>query len=335
MRRAYVGLSGPLAYDYKNQFDRVDARDGSSPNPLLEDSLGLMVLYDEIVFLSPQLCPHNMRELPFVKFLNSRPDFAPKFQRVLERAQQRHEDQGEIDRNFRSPFDKFRPAVQTMTGQRYYMAARDELRFITDNHTHTFFVAPDMGVVGNSARFHNVLVDWITREVFELGDCDLISNSAASVYYEALSLEVPNPISPAAVAHRLVVRRLPNYLEESGPYHPCMEELRNHEYIVDARKYLTELVQSGTSRDVDEASVRITNVAQEMRKRFFRKHLEKSNEYFVVGKVGASELAGVFIPGVGALQELIAERNAEKEKSQLRWAGFVCDLQDFGDESAG
>ena len=41
-RIAFLGLSGPIAYDYKNKLDAV------YPNPILEAPLGLMVLYDEL-----------------------------------------------------------------------------------------------------------------------------------------------------------------------------------------------------------------------------------------------------------------------------------------------
>lgn len=85
-RRAYIGISGPLAYDYKNQGDKFDSRESSAPNPLLEDSLGLLICYDELVFLSPHLCPRNMRELPYISYLNDRVDFSEVFPVALEQA---------------------------------------------------------------------------------------------------------------------------------------------------------------------------------------------------------------------------------------------------------
>ena len=43
-RSAFIGLSGPIGYDYRNSTDKSDPRDTSAPNPILEDGLGLMVL---------------------------------------------------------------------------------------------------------------------------------------------------------------------------------------------------------------------------------------------------------------------------------------------------
>lgn len=68
IRTAFIGLSGPIAYDYKNVGDKIHPVETSAPNPILEDSLGLMAFYDEIHFLAPQLCPRNMRDLPYVRF---------------------------------------------------------------------------------------------------------------------------------------------------------------------------------------------------------------------------------------------------------------------------
>ena len=69
-RHAYVGLSGPLLYDYEVQAERGPADLVSSPNPILDSPFGLLLLYDDIWFLTRSLCPQNMRELPYVHFLD-------------------------------------------------------------------------------------------------------------------------------------------------------------------------------------------------------------------------------------------------------------------------
>jgi hypothetical protein len=67
-RSAYIGLSGPLCYDYKNKLNT------DYPNPILEAPVGLMVLYDEAVFLNEIVCPKSMRNLDFVKFISDKKD---------------------------------------------------------------------------------------------------------------------------------------------------------------------------------------------------------------------------------------------------------------------
>jgi hypothetical protein len=67
MRRAFVGLSAPLFYDYR--YPAMNANGEEEPNPILDSPFGLFLLFDEIWFLSRSLCPQSMRGLPYVKFL--------------------------------------------------------------------------------------------------------------------------------------------------------------------------------------------------------------------------------------------------------------------------
>jgi hypothetical protein len=70
MRIAFIGLSGPLFYDYRNPARKAPSDLESSPNPVLDSPFGLLLLFDEIWFLCRSLCPDNMRDLPYVKFLD-------------------------------------------------------------------------------------------------------------------------------------------------------------------------------------------------------------------------------------------------------------------------
>ena len=60
-RVAYIGLSYPIMYDD----DRIWAawRGGPPlpPHPILDNPFGLMVLYDELWFLTEEICPINMK----------------------------------------------------------------------------------------------------------------------------------------------------------------------------------------------------------------------------------------------------------------------------------
>src|SRR5215475_13683825 len=74
---AYVGLAGPLGYDYQNLVRRRKRRASGEPNPILENVIGLLLCYDEIYFLAPQFCPADMRKLPYVKFVIADADLGP------------------------------------------------------------------------------------------------------------------------------------------------------------------------------------------------------------------------------------------------------------------
>src|SRR5690242_9801153 len=67
-RIAYVGLSSPIFYDY-SRLGKPSENEMDSPNPILDGSFGLFMLFDEIWFISRNLCPQNLRRAPFVRFL--------------------------------------------------------------------------------------------------------------------------------------------------------------------------------------------------------------------------------------------------------------------------
>jgi len=68
MRKAFVGLSTPLFYDYNNK------KNWKYPNPFLESPLGLVSMSDEIIFFDRSVCPKSMQKLPFVKFFTDKVD---------------------------------------------------------------------------------------------------------------------------------------------------------------------------------------------------------------------------------------------------------------------
>lgn len=324
-RRAYIGVSGPLAYDYKNTGDTFDSRENSAPNPLLEDSLGLIVCYDELVFLSRHLCPRNMRELPYVSFLNDRSDFAELFAVAHEQAKTQYKVPDKRDKTFSSPWDLYIPALSNVTGQPSTFH-QDTATYFPDNHTHEFYVHDSISVTGSSTWFHNVLLDWITKDAFDLRNCDVVSNSGNHVFYEHLS-EHPTEYTPrVAVGQHLVARRLPNYLTREGPYHESLEELRNHHFLEDMRRYLDDLLIANDRQEIAKTSEELVRLAAEYRQNVFQQYLVGANEYWTVGKAAVTDIVGSVLPGIGTLHELMGARRRTKERQRLRWAGFVTDL---------
>lgn len=193
-RKAFIGLSGPLAYDYKP----LQANRRSSPNPILEDSLGLLTLYDELIFTSRELCPINMRKLPYVSFLSDRVEFQRTMPDVVTYAKKRCESGRHPNERFENPFDEYRPAVEAITGvSPPYDASRAD--FVTDNHGKLFSVGASIDVVGASARFENVVLDWLTVQAFNLEDCEIVSNSANKVFYDSHHADVELNVSRAAL----------------------------------------------------------------------------------------------------------------------------------------
>lgn len=67
-RLAFVGLSGPIGYDYQHSTGLIDPRDSSSPNPVLENVSGLLLCYEDIYFLSRHFCPSRHARPPVHPF---------------------------------------------------------------------------------------------------------------------------------------------------------------------------------------------------------------------------------------------------------------------------
>lgn len=325
-RRAFIGLSSPLAYDYKPDLPRIDPRDGSAPNPVLEDAMGLLLFYDEIVFLSRHLCPVNMRSLEYVSFLTDREDFNERFRMVQSAAAEQNELHPFGYEQFRSMLDSFGQVISTITGQPRTPISRDEAKFITDNHTHSIWLTDEISVRASCTDFRLMCVDWEVISQFELGDCDPIYNSANAQYYGQIVRCDADQHSPTTLAQQLVVRHLPNYLGPLGPYHESIEELRQHQFVEDLRTYLDDLVASGDLSEVSKVASEMERIATEYRDRIFREHLSGRNEYFTIGKAIITEVAGLAIPGIGLATELVESCLRKRERDSMRWAGFVAEI---------
>lgn len=325
MRRVYIGLSGPLAYDYQNQTDKYHHSETSAPNPLLEDSLGLLIFYDEIIFLSRHLCPKNMRELPYVKFLTDRVDFEEKFNVAYAQANEQYKVYDPRDSNFVEPWDLYSKALGSITGQEFRVDRRTA-KYLPDNHSHSIFLTSKIQTAASSTWFNNVLVDWITKEAFEIENCDIVSNSGNHNIYSHLAFDSnPNSIKTGIVNH-LIVNNLPSYLTREGPYHECLEELRNHTFINDMRSYIDELIIDNCESEIVTVAKEIESTAVQYRENIFKKHLSGAEEHWTIGKAVALDAVGLMVPGVGTVNELMGARKRETERKNFRWTGFVCDL---------
>ncbi|WP_146232297.1 hypothetical protein [Streptomyces sp. NWU49] len=65
-RRAFLGRFAPAFYDAANTH-RV--RGQARPNAVLENAIGLMLCYDELWFVWREMCPADMQQLDFVRFV--------------------------------------------------------------------------------------------------------------------------------------------------------------------------------------------------------------------------------------------------------------------------
>jgi len=322
-RRAFIGMSGPLAYDYKQ------AEKYGYPNPILEGSLGLLILYDELIFLTPQLCPVDMLGLSYVSFLSTRAEFAAKMKSVFQNVEAAADVMEQRIGDIETPFATYRPALTKVTGMPWQYDGSTS-PFIPDIHSQGVLLDEERNLSINaaSARPRNVIIDWMIVKLFRLEDCEVVSNSGNQIFYSKLQIGGIPADENIALGHALVMRELPNYLGPEGPYHKCMEELRSHTFIADARTYIDDLSRRGSQLDVDQLAEAIVVLAQKTRNEVFQKHLKGLNEYKTVATVGLKEVANHAIPLSGAVVDLLEARNVQNEARAIRWSGFIAELAD-------
>ena len=118
---------------------------------------------------------------------------------------------------------------------------------------------------------------------------------------------------------------MPNYLDSDGPYHPCLEELRGHTFIEEARRHIDHIVSDEPKAAVDKVADEMMRIARRTQRQVFHKFLSKKSEYKTVAVAGLTEGIGSMVPGVGFLKDMISARKAEKEAAAVRWSGFVAD----------
>jgi hypothetical protein len=314
IRRAFVGFSSPLAYDYSHQASRAPADNFSSPNPILDGPFGLMILFDELVFLTRSLCPENMRQLPFVRFLDEE-GFVPDAQTLTwERIRERLSE----DPVWRQVTDResTRPIYEetlTVTGATWTGI---------DNHSHGLTVA-GLKATGN-ADAHNLVLDFLILEQLGQDQFELVTNSFTQPLLEPES----NTLSASRLTELLVVRGIHNYLSPEGPYHPVIDEARESRYLVDFRRWMSEQHTHFSASEVRDAQHAVENEIQRLQDEVFLKHLGgKWSHYVSVGKAIIGDGIGLVVPGTGVGVAIAEEALKHRRNMNQRWAGFIVEAR--------
>lgn len=310
-RTAYIGISYPLLYDYKHQADRSVNDLSDSPNPIIESPLGLIVFYDEILFLCRSVCPNNMRNLPYVKFVDELyPDF--DFRGIKEYTDKL---QNSITMNTKLSYNDIEKLLNVQG-------------WGADNHTHALKLGETI-VSANSSEFNFLFDLYVFRALQNLykNDVELIANSR----YPLGSF---NGGAEAEFIDRIIIPGIPNYLSFSGPYHECMEELRQNKYIRDFRCWIIKNHSNIQRTEIKEMCSAVEQGIKEVQENIFIKYLEDNSGYSLSISTGSTilKMAGDMIsPAISAIDvfadRIIKGKNFLEAKS-LRWQGFVITSRD-------
>lgn len=307
-RVAYIGISYPLLYDYEHQAERCSNDLSDSPNPIIESPLGLITLFDELLFLCRSLCPNNMRNLPYVKFVDELyPDFY--FGDIAAAA---HRMERDISLNHSRL--RFSDIVKAM-----HIDSWNSL----DNHTHGLQLG-DMNLFASSNECHFLFDMYVFEALQQMHDEDieLIANSMFHIGAACGGTQ-------AELTDKIIIPQIPNYISADGPYHSCMEELRENEYIKDFRKWIVKNHSNLQRSEIQDICVGVERNIEETRNRVFNKYLQE-NRGFSLFKSTSSTLIKTALGTVctpisiaDAFAGSIKKGKHTLDAKSIRWQGFV------------
>jgi hypothetical protein len=268
------------------------------------------LLYDEIWFLCRSLCPQNMRNLPYVRFLDEvhlLPDLRDIDVEVQARAIY-DADPVRADR------------VQEL--HRHYdqilRAMRIDWDAGPDNHTHGLRIG-DTERSANSLSLNCLLFDIEVLRRLDDDRVELVANTFGQRWIE----EATPTLAQTDLAHVLILERIPNYLSPNGPYHPVIEEARANPYLKDFRTWLAQTFATTSTQDVADVKREVEAAIRETQETLFLGHLDEGRRYLSVGKALTGVAGDLIVPYVGTAATLVQNIREARSSRQLRWQGFL------------
>lgn len=308
MRKAFIGSSSPILYDYAEKASKAPSDLSSSPNPILESPFGILLMFDEIYFLCRSFCPENMRNLPYVHFMD---------------------EEGLLPNLTDLNYDKIRSEVeaQKTAGILKYDNRPTHIELLeewgldwvkrADNHTHGLKFG---GIEsGGNQDLHNLVFDQLVLKKIGDSEFELITNTLTDHYLSTEQSSYRNNY----FSELIVVNDIPNYLTPKGPYHPCIEEVRENKYLKEFRKWVLAQKIPADKKEIKDIQNEVENVIRQAQKDIFLKYLDEKNHYKTIGKAAIGDAVGCFIPGIGTLGACVEENKKEKQKQEIKWQGFV------------
>ena len=307
-RIAYIGLSYPLFYDYRNQAPLSENDTWDSPNPIIESPLGLMILYDELWFLCESLCPSNMRKLPYIKYVDKiYPDLYYKGADLFRK-------EAKLKLNYKGL--NYQETLERMNLDKDFGAL--------DNHSHEIKIG-DVIRSGNADENNlkfDIYIFMALQEKSE-DDIELVSNSRFRAN------EFTNSDGEAEAIEKIIIPDVPNYLNKEGPYHPCIEELRENKYLTDFRKWIVSNHNIVQKSEINEMCADIERTIKDTQEKVFNKYLNDNSKYNFFkssSKTAIKTTAGIIWTPFSIIESIVGiviDGKKVKEVNMDRWQGFV------------
>lgn len=308
MRKAFIGLSTPIGFDYTNNATKTKADIFSSPNPVLDSPFGLLLLFDELVFLTRSLCPENMRNLSYVSFLD-------------EGSKLPHISSDEIDKILNTTWNKnLTSSDEIPSFQDAMLNAGVKHDMAIDNHTHGLRIKNigDSEYSANSTP-NNLAIDALIYSRINDPSMELITNSFLQPYFETEKTSAHQTL----LTQLLVLDNIPNYLTPSGPYHPVIEEVRANKHLLEFRKWVTKQQGLASQSEVKDMKAAVESALQDAQEKLFLKYCDPKRHYKSVGKAILGDAISLVFPAAGTVNSLIEAGTDIINPNAMRWQGFI------------
>lgn len=314
MRIAYIGLSSPIFYDYKTPASKAPSDTYSSPNPILDSAFGLFLLYDELWFVCRSVCPENMRNLPYVKFLDES-GILPSIEDIPEI---NFHDLIKSDNKLLDKYETFYNERKDywQTVKNIGISWKD---VAPDNHTHSLQIS-GKNLSANSLRPELVLFDLEILKRIGKKNVELITNTFNQIWLE----NSENPLAKIKLSELLVIENIPNYLTKMGPYHPCVEEARDNSYLKSYRKWISQRkILTGSEQELVDIKREVQEAINEAQDEIFLKHLNPRGHYTSIGKLIGGIIIDIYLTGASSVVSLLKEGFSYYKNRDARWQGFI------------
>ncbi|WP_345984757.1 hypothetical protein WCX49_08990 [Sulfurimonas sp. HSL-1656] len=305
MREAYIGLSTPVGFDYLNTATKTKADQTSSPNPILDSPFGLMLLFDKLVFLSKSLCPENMRNLPFVEFLDENGSLPFVSEEEIELAITKIREQNNSRMKTGISFQTAIQEAGVLDG------------IMVDNHTHSLKIGNYVGYANSDE--YNLAIDLLYLSKLQGRTIELVTNSRLRPTHN-----LPTETwAGAKLTELLVIDNISNYLSPKGPYHPVIDEVRENKYLDEFRKWIISQNGSASITEVQDMKKQVEYAIQDAQDKLFLRHLDPKRHFLTIGEAMLGDLAGLVYPLAGTTKATVEVGKEIINPTVNKWQGFI------------
>lgn len=317
IHRGFIGLSAPVAYDFKHGGPRLSSHRHEVGNPILEGGVSLSLMYDELWFLTRALCPLNLRERKWVHFLDEEgllPDISDLSIYALNTM--RHQEPGWRNWNDKTVSDSRRPSSFFLQQQSPYIPWRKSTLAGLMIGDHLWAACFDIT---------RVLFDsLVLARVIEGGnlDMEIIGNS----YNHDLMASTHSFARTRAVTS-LLFSDLPEHLAPEGPFHPVLEELRSDRLISEFRQWITAAQPPPDQVDNEMWAARIRNGIRKAANSLFVR-AARDSAWRRVGMAAALDAIGILVPGLSTAVESGRIVVSRKNRNKLHWQAFLVSAEE-------